>query len=119
MSLIIENQNLSELVTLDEAKAQLRLTKSNTMHDDRIVALISAAGELAQTYTNRMLSVGTVTLRLDNPFTQTFLWGGGVEAVSDLFAYDPNVTNQATTLVEGTDGDLELVPIEPINPSLV
>ena len=85
----IENQVLTDLVTLEEAKAQLRLTDSFKLDDDYLTGLIGAAAELAQTYTNRMLSVGTVTSPIEQYTTQPIrLWGGEVTAITSLTGYD-------------------------------
>ena len=80
----INSQSSLDLVTLSEVKLQLRLTNSFTMDDAYIAGLISAAGELAQTYTNRMLSLGSVSQMWQTYESEYKLWGGNVTTITSV-----------------------------------
>lgn len=82
----ITNQASLALVTLSEVKAQLRLTTSYTLDDEYLTSLIDVAGELAQTYTNRLLSKGTVIQAWDMFETPKFIYGGMVESITSMTA---------------------------------
>ena len=57
----IESQTPLAVVTLDEAKRQLNIL-DDSEHDLHIQMLIAGASDLAEGYTNRMLSEGVVNL---------------------------------------------------------
>ena len=54
------------------------------MDDAYIAGLISAAGELAQTYTNRMLSLGSVSQMWQTYEAEYKLWGGNVSSITSV-----------------------------------
>lgn len=56
----ILTQTAFDIVTLEEAKMQCRLTSSQDHEDTYLSSLIDTCCELAQNYTSRMLSTGTV-----------------------------------------------------------
>lgn len=74
--------SLSTVVTLAEAKTQCRVT--HTMEDSYITALITVAAELAQTYSNRLLTLGSVTTVIEYPASQIQLPFGEVTAITAL-----------------------------------
>ncbi len=65
MSRLLISAPASELLTLDEAKAQLRIDSSNTSEDALITAYIKAARERAEALTERAFITQTWELRLD------------------------------------------------------
>lgn len=72
------------IVTLSEAKAQCRLTSSFTKDDDYITSLIEVCSELAQNYTNRLLSVGDVALVSESYEPYIALYGGEIESIDTV-----------------------------------
>ena len=95
----INSQSSLDLVTLSEVKLQLRLTNSFTMDDAYIAGLISASGELAQTYTNRMLSLGSVSQMWETYESEYKLWGGNVTTITSVTGEKP----ESGEVVEITD----------------
>jgi len=74
--------SLSTVVTLAEAKTQCRVT--HTMEDSYITALITVAAELAQTYSNRLLTLGSVTIAVEEYTGEVQLPFGNATAVTEL-----------------------------------
>lgn len=62
---IVSQGPFSGVITLDEAKRQCRLMSSFTMDDDDLNALIDSCCSLAQSYTKRLLTTGTVIAEMD------------------------------------------------------
>lgn len=84
----VANQVLNDVVTLDEAKAQLNIESSFDIDDDYILSLIAASTELAQSYVNRLLSVGDVTAVFEEYQSSYQLWGGDVTSVTSVTVTD-------------------------------
>lgn len=96
-----------ELITLDEAKAQLRVELGFVEDDDYINALISVARDRCENYCNQFFAVQTIGI----------LYQGSVPALASL-PY-PNLT---VTEITYTDGDniSQTVPtseyiVDPVN----
>lgn len=64
-SVISTQTDLSTLISLDEAKRQCRLMPTFTLDDDDLYHLIDTCTNLAQVYTKRLLSPGTVIAESD------------------------------------------------------
>ena len=77
-------QDAYALMTLDEAKAHLRLDTGFTVDDSYINTLIPLVGELVQNHTNKMLSSGTVALESDEYQCSFFLPWGNVSSVTEV-----------------------------------
>ena len=75
-----------EIATLSEVKAQCRLTSSFTIDDDYLSGLIEVCSALAQNYTNRLLSVGTVIASLQDYDYRITLFGGEINSVTSVTA---------------------------------
>lgn len=73
------------IVTLLEAKSQLNIVDDVT-HDTHIQLLIEAASELAEGYTKRMLSTGTVELITSGQQIFFLPYGEATEAVTAIVA---------------------------------
>ena len=73
---------LTDVVTLAEAKTQCRVT--HTMEDTYISSLIPVAAEMAQSYTGRLLSVGSVTVVVDSYASEVQLPFGNATTVTEL-----------------------------------
>ena len=84
----VSNQVLSDVVTLDEAKAQLNIESSFDIDDDYINSLIGVSTELAQNYVNRLLSVADVTACYEGYQSSYQLWGGGVTSITSVSVTD-------------------------------
>lgn len=65
-----------KLVTLAEAKAQCRVMDSFTMDDTYIESLIDIASSLAQSYCNKLLTLGSVAGGWTEYASEITLWGG-------------------------------------------
>lgn len=85
---IISQSNLDTLVTLDEAKAQCRVT--HTFDDDYISALIGVAAEMAQSYTNRILTPDTTVTSFVESYqgSQIQLFSGNVTSIDEVVIDD-------------------------------
>lgn len=84
----ITNQAEFDIVTLDDAKAQCRLMPSFTMDDTYLTSLIEVCSDLAQTYTNRLLTVGTVDQVWEFYERSVFVFGGEVTEITSLTGED-------------------------------
>ena len=101
----IMSQAIIDTVTLEEAKAQCRLTGSFTMDDAYITSLIETCNELAQNYTKRLLSVGNVITTFGTYQDRSFLFGGEIEEVKQVFA----------TNLSGVEEELTLYSFNPVS----
>lgn len=81
-SQIITQDPLDALLTLDEAKKQCRVT--HTFDDDLITAFIPVAAELAQAYTNRILSPATVVSVVEQYYPEVQLPFGDVTTINTV-----------------------------------
>ena len=82
----------STMLTLAEAKAQCNILPSQTIDDVYITSLIPACIDLAQTYTNRLMSLGSVTLRADYGGSEILLPWGSPTVVTEILLDDVDVT---------------------------
>lgn len=73
---------LSGLLTLAEVKTQCRVT--HTMEDAFLTSLITVAAELAQSYTKRLLTPGSVTISAKPQYSDILLPFGDVTAITSL-----------------------------------
>lgn len=83
-SIIQTQTDLSTIITLDEAKRQCRLLPSFTLDDDDLNHLIAACTELAQVYTHRLLTPGTVVAESDEYHPVIQLPWGNVSAITEV-----------------------------------
>ena len=91
----IKSQDPLAIVTLTEAKRQLNII-DNVDDDDHINMLIDACSELAETYTNRMLSTGVVDLIVCGKQSFFLPFGEATEDVTEIVA---TVTGDPVTFV--------------------
>lgn len=84
------------LITLEEAKAQCNLLSSQTFDDDFIEGLILSCCDIAQAYTKRMLTVGSVTLRADCEGNVISLPWGEPATITELIADDVDITAETS-----------------------
>lgn len=98
MRTIIITAPTTEPVTLDEAKAQLRIETGFTNDDDYISALISVARDRCESYCNQFFTVQDIGI----------LYDGAIPSVVCL-PY-PNLT---VTTINYTDGDNIKTPVNP------
>lgn len=101
-SLVTEQPNYLDVVSLDEAKEQLEYT--GTAKNSYITALINASGKMCEAYAGLSLITQTRRVKLDGfPLRRLFieLPYGPVQSV-ELFTYE-NDDGTTTTLTEGTD----------------
>lgn len=84
----ILSQDVVTVASMEEVKAQCRLMPSFALDDPRLVILLATATELAQTYTNKLLSLGSVAAVCDNYRNQVLLWGGNVTEITSVTCYD-------------------------------
>lgn len=84
----ITNQDSLELVTLAEAKMQCRIMDSFTLDDDFLSHLILACSDLAQTFCNRMMTVGTVSTLIETYTPSVTLWGGKISEITSITCSD-------------------------------
>lgn len=97
---IIQTQvDLSSLVTLDEAKRQCRLLPSFTLDDDDLNHLIAACTELAQVYTHRLLTVGTVVAESDEYRPVIQLPWGNATTITEVLLDDVEYTDYTFSTV--------------------
>lgn len=83
---IITQAELSDVLTLEEAKTQCRVT--HTMEDEYISALIPVAVEMAQSYCGRMLTAGSAISVIENCSREVMLPFGKVTEVTELLLDD-------------------------------
>lgn len=83
-SIIQTQTDLSALVTLEEAKRQCRLLPSFTLDDDDLTHLIATCAELAQVYTHRLLTIGTVIVECDEYRPTLVLPWGNVTSIDQV-----------------------------------
>lgn len=90
----------SEPITLDEVKAQCRITGSN--EDSLLTAYISAARLFVEQYTGLRIVEQTVEFRGSNFFDLAYLPVAPLQSVSSIAYLDPDGTEQtlATTIYE-------------------
>ena len=82
---VIQSQTaLSSLVTLDEAKRQCRRLPSYTLDDDDFEHLIAVCTSLAQVYTHRLLTVGTIVAESDEYHPVIQLPWGNVTTITEV-----------------------------------
>lgn len=72
------------VITLDEAKVQCRLMSSFTLDDDELTRLVATSLELAQTYTKKLLTVGTVTALVEDGRDEILVPWGNVETMTEV-----------------------------------
>lgn len=80
----INNQAELRLVTLAEAKRQCRIMPDETLDDDDLNHLIDVCSELAQDYTHRLLTVGSVTVEVEGPVTSVQLPYGNATSITEV-----------------------------------
>jgi len=83
---IIQTQDpLSDVVTLEEAKRQCRVMSTDTIDDDDLNHLKLVAAELAQVYTHRLLTPGTIVAE-SNEYIRggVMLPWGGVTSITEV-----------------------------------
>lgn len=73
---------LSGLLTLAEVKTQCRVT--HAMEDIFLTSLITVAAELAQSYTKRLLTLGSVTISAKPQYSDILLPFGEVTTITAL-----------------------------------
>ncbi len=78
----VTNQAELNAVSLDEAKSQLNIVDDNS-EDVHVQLLIDTATNLAQKYTNRLFSIGTVNLLVSNKLCM-FLPYGEAESITSV-----------------------------------
>lgn len=93
--------DLSTLITLDEAKRQCRLIPSFTHDDDDLNHLIASCAELAQTYTYRLLTPGTISAEADEYSSVLLLPWGNVSSVSQVMLDDVEYSDFSFSEVTG------------------
>jgi hypothetical protein len=81
-SRIINQADFENIVSLSEAKAQCRVF--HEMDDAYLEALIPVAGEMAQSYSNRMLTLGSATTVIECYQSTITLPFGDVTAVTEV-----------------------------------
>jgi hypothetical protein len=81
-SKIISQADFETIVSLSEAKAQCRVF--HEMDDSYLESLIPVAGEMAQSYANRMLTLGSAITVFEKYEQVLSLPMGGVTAVTEL-----------------------------------
>ena len=97
---IIQTQlPLSDLVTLDEAKRQCRRLPSYTLDDDTFTHLIATCTELAQVYTHRLLTVGTIVAESDEYRPVIQLPWGNVTTITEVLLDDVVYTDYTFSTV--------------------
>lgn len=88
MYTVISNQtDFTTIVSLDDAKRQCRLLDFD-MDDDDLTALISECSMLAQTYTNRLLTPGTVNAEADEYRSSWSLPFGNATSITSVYLDD-------------------------------
>lgn len=83
---VINSQTNLQLITLEQAKAQSNIMQ--TIDDTLINEYIYSASDIAQSYCNRMLSVGSVSMSLEHYKSCFQLWGGEVKEIESITAED-------------------------------
>jgi len=78
------------IATLEEVKTQCRLTSSFILDDTRLTSLMTVASELAQNYTNRLLSEGSVVGTWYKYESSVSVVGGNVEEIDSVTCKDPS-----------------------------
>lgn len=91
-SKIQSQTSFQTLITLAEAKAQCNILPSQTMDDELIDGLILSCCDVAQAYTKRLLTVGTVTLRADSEGAVIRLPWGDPSSITELIIDDEDIT---------------------------
>lgn len=81
-SQILNQTAFTDVVTLAEAKTQCRVT--HTFDDDYITALIPVACEMAQSYSGRLLTLGSCASVVENYQTSILLPFGEVTDITEL-----------------------------------
>jgi len=82
---IIQSQDdLTTLITLDEAKRQCRLLPSDTLDDDDLTHLIAVCTDLAQTYTHRLLTRGVIVAESSEYHRSIMLPWGNVDTIDEV-----------------------------------
>lgn len=93
MYTVINNQaDLSTLVTLAEAKRQCRLDPSFTLDDDELTDMTLVCTELAQSYTKRLLTVGSVSVEVEENKSVIQLPWGNVTTIDEVLLDDTATT---------------------------
>ena len=72
------------VITLDEAKIQCRLMSSFTLDDNELTNLITTCLELAQTYTKKLLTAGTVTALVEDGRDEILVPWGNVQTIDEV-----------------------------------
>lgn len=84
MYTLIDSQEPLTLVSLEEVKRQCRLMDSFVLDDDYLTSLILVCSELAQTYTHRLLTPGSISAESDKYQPVVSLPWGGVTAINQV-----------------------------------
>ena len=79
---VINSQTDLELVTLDEAKRQCRI--SWDIDDDELNSLIKTCSQLAQDYTHKLLTLGSVTAEIEEYKSVVILPWGNVTTIDSV-----------------------------------
>lgn len=90
-SKIITQTSLANIITLDEAKTQCRV--SHSVEDTYITYLVSVAADLAQGYTRKMLSPGNVKCVVDNYQGKILLPYGNPSVINSVLLDGVETTN--------------------------
>ncbi len=90
---IVSQDPFTDVVTLDEAKRQCRLMSSFTMDDDDLTAIIDSCCSLAQSYTKRLLTAGTVNAEMDEYRSSWTLPFGSVTSITSVHLDDVEYTD--------------------------
>lgn len=94
MYTVINSQaDLSTLVTLAEAKRQCRIDPSFTLDDDDLTNIALVCTELAQSYTKRLLTVGSVTIEVEENATTIQLPWGNATTIDEVLLDDTATTD--------------------------
>ncbi len=91
----IISQDSLDLVTLDEVKSQCRVF--NDFEDEYLESLIEPFSDLAQSYTNRMLSEGVAVVVVEKYCPTIQLPFGEVTEVTEVLLDDDDVTSEDFT----------------------
>lgn len=89
---INSQEDLSTLITLDEARKQCRVT--HAFDDDYITGLIPVAAEMAQTYSKRILTPASMTSVVENyQGSEVQLYSGDVTGVTEVLLDSEETTD--------------------------
>lgn len=110
---LLVSQAGSEPVTAAEAKGQLSIAASDTVHDARLGRLITAARQKYENDTQTNLLTGTYDDVFDRFYDRMRLVQRHVTAVSSITYYDAsNATQALSTDVYGFDSSLQEIRLD-------